>query len=52
MVVKEHQPLEELVRLMDLKLYAPIRDRIRAVVQALQGQEAPKIARTLDRHFR
>jgi transposase len=52
MVVKEHHPLEELVRLMDLKQYAPIRDRIRAVVLALKGQEAPQIARTLDRHFR
>jgi transposase len=52
MNVSAHEPLEELAKKIPLKKYASIRDRLRAVVQARQGQSAAAIARALGRHRR
>lgn len=52
MQVPAHEPLEALQEKVNLKRYAPIRDRIRAVILARQGGSAGRIAETLDRYDR
>jgi len=52
MVVRLHESLEELEYRSDLKVYAPIRDRIRAVILPAQRHQAPAIAHRLHRSRR
>jgi len=52
MVITLHQPAEELRRLMNLKEYLPIRERLLAVLWAVEGKSALEIARTLHRSRR
>jgi len=49
MIVSSSIPLPELISMANLKKHAPIRDRLRAVIYALQNDTAEEIAQQLDR---
>jgi len=49
MIVTSTVPLPELISMANLKKHAPIRDRLRAVIYALQNDTAEEIALRLDR---
>jgi transposase len=52
MEVRAHEPLETLEAKVNLKRYAPIRDRIRAVILARRGHSASGIGKVLGRYDR